>query len=212
MNITKIGHCCLLIKEPGLTVLTDPGAWTTGQNNLTGIDVVLITHEHQDHFHIDSVKAIIKNNPNVKIVTNTAVGKLLDEAQIPYQIIEHGDSQKFAGILVEGFGEKHAEIYSTIPPVQNTGYLIGGKFFYPGDALVNPEKPVEILALPVCGPWLLLSDAIDYAKELKPQHVFPVHDGMLNEHGSFVGMVTKRLLELEGVKVVAPDGQKPMEF
>ncbi len=46
MNITKIGHCCLLIKEQGLTILTDPGTWTTDQNNLTGIDVVLITHEH----------------------------------------------------------------------------------------------------------------------------------------------------------------------
>ena len=211
MNITKIGHCCLLIKDQGLTILTDPGTWTTDQNNLTGIDVVLITHEHQDHFHVDSVKAIIKNNPNVKIVTNTAVGKLLDEAQISYQILEHGDSEKFGAVLVEGFGEKHAEVYKTIVPVQNTGYMISNKFFYPGDAFINPEKPVEILALPVCGPWVLLSDAIDNAKQLKPKFIFPVHDGMLNQFGGFINKMLPMFLEPEA-KFIVPDDQKPMEF
>ena len=52
----------MVIKEGDLTVLTDPGVWTTAQNGVKGIDVLLITHEHADHLHIESVKEILKNN------------------------------------------------------------------------------------------------------------------------------------------------------
>ena len=38
MNITKLGHCCLLIEEKGLRILTDPGAYSTGQNEIKNID------------------------------------------------------------------------------------------------------------------------------------------------------------------------------
>ncbi len=212
MNITKIGHCCLLIKDQGLTILTDPGAFTTEQDSMTGIDLVLITHEHQDHFHIDSVKEIIKNNPNVIIVTNTAVGKFLDEVQIPYQILEHGDSQIFGAVEVEGFGEKHAEVYKTIPLVQNTGYFISGRFFYSGDAFVDPGKPVEILALPVAAPWLKISEVIDYAKLIKPKTAFPVHDAIVSKAGGFINSMLEKFLKPDGVKYILPDSQKPMEF
>jgi L-ascorbate metabolism protein UlaG (beta-lactamase superfamily) len=212
MQITKIGHCCLLIKDQGLAILTDPGAFSSEQDSMTGIDVVLITHEHQDHFHVDSVKAIMKNNLNAKIVTNTAVGKFLDEAQIPYQILEHGDNENFGEVLVEGFGEKHAEVYKAIPLVQNTGYFISGRLFYPGDAFTDPGKPVEILALPVAGPWLKISEPIDYAKALKPKFSFPVHDAIVSKAGGFIHNMMENFLKPDGIKYILPDGQTPMEF
>ena len=62
MKITKLGHCCLIVKEGNITILTDPGSYTTDQNTVKGIDIVLITHEHGDHFHVESLKAILKNN------------------------------------------------------------------------------------------------------------------------------------------------------
>jgi L-ascorbate metabolism protein UlaG (beta-lactamase superfamily) len=73
MKITKFGHCCLLIDEKSLRILIDPGKYSDGQNSITNIDVVLITHEHQDHLHVDSVKSIIANNPSVRIMTNAGV-------------------------------------------------------------------------------------------------------------------------------------------
>ena len=62
-----------------MKILTDPGTYSTQQNEVKNIDVVLITHEHQDHFHIDSLKALLKNNPQVKIITNKSVGALLEK-------------------------------------------------------------------------------------------------------------------------------------
>jgi len=186
MKITKLGHCCLVIEEAGVRIMTDPGMYSVSQNNEKKIDYVFITHEHQDHFHLESLKIVLKNNPKAKIVTNGAVGKLLDEEKIPYEILEHEGLKDCSGVKTEGCGEKHAVIYKDFDAVQNTGYFFANRFFYPGDALFNPGKPVEILALPVAGPWLKISEAIDYAKLVKPKFCFPVHDGMLVPAGAAI--------------------------
>lgn len=180
MKITKLGHCSLLIEESGVRILTDPGAWTTAQNEVTGIDLVLITHEHSDHLHMDSVKQVLQNNPQAVILTNSAVGKILSDSGVAFELLEHGEKNQFKGINLEGHGQKHAVIYQEYGQVKNTGFMIADRFFYPGDSLYNPKKSVEILALPVAGPWLKISDAVDYALELKPKIVFPVHDAMIN--------------------------------
>lgn len=180
MKITKLGHCCLLIEENNLRILTDPGAWTTAQNDVTGIDLILITHEHPDHLHLDSVKRVLQNNKQAVILTNSAVGKILSESGVVFNLLEHGEKNQFKGVNLEGHGEKHAIIYQEYGQVKNTGFMIADRFFYPGDALYNPQKSVEILALPVAGPWVKISEAVDYAKEVKPKIAFPVHDAMIN--------------------------------
>ena len=126
MHITKIGHCCLLIKTNNLTILTDPGAYTTAQNAITDIDIVLITHEHPDHLHTESLKQV----------------------------------------SLEAFDCAHEEVFEEIGQVQNTGYFIDNKLFYPGDSYANPQKHVPILALPVAGPWCRIAEAIRYAIKL----------------------------------------------
>lgn len=180
MKITKLGHCCLLIEEKGIRILTDPGSWTSAQNKLTNIDLILITHEHPDHLHVESVQAILKNNSNAKIITNTAVGKILASENIPVKILEHGQNRKIKDIIFEGFGNLHEEIYKEVGRVQNTGYFIDGKLFYPGDAFTDPEKSVDILALPVAGPWMKIKDAIEYGIKIKPRVCFPVHELMID--------------------------------
>jgi len=211
MQITKIGHCCLVVKEQGLTIVTDPGAWSTEQNSLQGIDVILITHEHQDHFHIDSVKQILAHNPEAKIVTNTSVGKLLDMEGIGYEVLDHEQRIEIKGVPIEAFGQVHALIYSEVNQVQNTGFFIAKRLFYPGDAFSNPGKQVEILALPVCGPWMHIAEALDYALELKPKVVFPVHDGMLKIYGPF-HKLPEVVLTQNSMQFIVPELGKKIEF
>lgn len=180
MDITKIGHCCLLIKDNGKVILTDPGAWTIEQNSIIGIDIILITHEHADHFHVESVKQILKNNPKACIVTNSRVAGLLAEENITATILEDNQKETIETIALAGYGREHAVIYPTIPNVMNTGFLIQNRFFYPGDAFTIPDTPVEILAMPMIGPWMKLSESIDWVKEIHPKVCIPVHDGMLS--------------------------------
>ncbi|MCL5667219.1 MAG: MBL fold metallo-hydrolase [Patescibacteria group bacterium] len=211
MKITKIGHCCLVIKDQGKTVLTDPGIFSDGQNKITGIDIVLITHEHQDHLHIDSLKIILQNNPQAAVVTNSGVGKLLDKENIPYQLLEDGNKKMFDGLLIEAFGNEHANIYPSILKVQNTGYLISKRLYYPGDAFTMPGKQVEILALPVIGPWLHIAEAINFALAIRPKYAFPVHDGFLKFGGPFYN-IPKGIIEPQGIKFIEPEKDQPTEF
>lgn len=211
MIITKFGHCCLLIQKNGLRIITDPGTYSTSQNDAKNIDVILITHEHADHYHIDSVKTILENNPQAKIITNSAVGALLQKEHIAYTVLEANQKTREKGIEIEGIGNVHAVIYPSLPIVQNTGYFIANKLFYPGDAFTNPMKPVEILAVPIAGPWMRMSEGIDYAKELKPKVCFPVHDGILKVPG-LVHRIPPMILEPLGIKFTVPEIDTPKEF
>lgn len=185
MKIKKLGHCCLVIEENGKRIMTDPGSWTIGQHTEEkNIDLIIITHEHGDHIHIESLKKIIENNPDVVVITNSGVGKLLDEVGISYKILEDKIPKDFFGIEIEPHKCKHEEIYKDIFQVENTGFFIGKRLFYSGDSFYNPGKSVEILALPVAGPWANVKDAVNYALEIKPKICFPVHDGMLKQFGA----------------------------
>lgn len=171
--------------------MTDPGAWTTEQNSVTGIDIILITHEHADHFHVESIKIVLQNNPQAIIVSNSRIAALLGEQHIPCVILEDTQQKMFGDLDVAGFGTEHANIYPTMPNVMNTGFLISSRFFYPGDSFTNPGVPVEILAMPMIGPWMKLAEAIDWAKAIKPNVCIPVHDGMLNPRPWIYGLPSK---------------------
>ena len=129
MKITKLGHCCLLIEEKGKRFLTDPGNYTTAQNEVTNIDCVVISHEHTDHLHVDSVKTILKNNPGAQIICNASVGKILDKENIPYTKVADGESVVVGNVEVSGHGIKHAPIYNDYEQVENTGYFFDKKLF-----------------------------------------------------------------------------------
>lgn len=183
MIITKIGHCCLLIEESGKRIMTDPGMFTVGEHELENIDIVVYTHEHGDHFHLESLKELVAKNPEVTIIANSAVGKLLDEAGIVYETLEGTDTREVLGVYFEAFDAKHEEIFEEFGQVKNTGYFITERLFYPGDAFADPGKPIEILALPVAGPWCKVCDVIRYALSVKPKIAFPVHDSVLSPAG-----------------------------
>lgn len=211
MKITKLGHCCLIIEDQGKRILTDPGIYTIAQNDVTGIDFVLITHEHGDHLHIDSLKQILKNNPTLKIITNSAVGKILASEQIAFELVEHGQSGQFGPFLIEGHGTKHAEIFEEYGQVLNTGYFINNKLFYPGDALYNPGKPVDTLAFPTPGSWSNTKESIAYVLELKPKKAFPVHDGMFKTT-TFLYSTFNTIIPPKGIEVILPEAGKQFEI
>lgn len=180
MKIKKIGHCCLIIEVNGVKIMTDPGNYTDGQDFETGINYILVTHEHLDHIHINSLKKVLENNVYARIVTNSSVKKLLEQHGIYCQILEEGEF-KFPAFNLFAKTCPHVEIFPSIAPVQNTGYLVDNKLFYPGDAWLEIDQPVKILALPVAGPWCKMVDSLQYAIRVNPQFVIPVHDGMIKE-------------------------------
>ena len=39
------------------------------------------------------------------------------------------------------------------------------------------------------GPWLKLSEAVDYVKTVRPETVLPIHEGELTDVAKYVGML-----------------------
>ena len=183
MKVTKYAQSCLVIEEKGVKILTDIGSYSETVPDVTGLAAVLITHEHQDHFDLPKLQEVLAHNPEAQVITHTAVGEKLSEAGIAWMPIESGETVTVSGISIESFGTEHAIIYGATSPCRNTGFLIAGKLFMPGDALHDiPDSQVEILALPTGGPWHKMSEAIDYAKKVNPRVAFPIHDAMYTEH------------------------------
>ncbi len=195
MKITKFGHCCMLLEIDGVRIVTDPGNFTTAQNEVENVDGILITHEHQDHFHIVSVKAMLAKNPNATVITNAAVGALLEKEGIASTRVGDGENTNFKGVSIEGFGKDHAVVYEDVGNVENTAFLVSNKFYFPGDNFHVCGKEVEVLALPVAGPWMKYSEAIDFAKAVKAKQAFGVHDGMITPaFRPFIGMLMQRFV------------------
>lgn len=190
MKITKFGHSCMLVEEREARILFDPGIWSSGHKDLRNLDVLLITHEHPDHLDIESIKIIKGNNPGIKIFTNRGVGKILSGNAIDFELLENGNNIRVKNVLIEAFGEKHAIIYPTLPVVDDTGYMIAERFFYAGDALHVPPKPVEIFAMTGYAPWGTLEQLVDQVKAINPKICFPVHDGLIKTSTGFYNPVT----------------------
>ncbi len=199
MKIKKLGHCCF-VSEPkeGIRIMTDPGAYSTLQTNEKDINVILITHEHQDHLHIDSLKEVLKNNPNAIVITNTSVGSILQKNNISFVKVEEGERYEIEGVVISGFGDVHKEIYEDFGKVQNTGYMID-HLCYAGDSFNYPDVDVDILALPVAGPWMKMKDAIEYAKNIRPRICFPIHDAIMQDFATFVWKIPEAILKDDNI-------------
>jgi ribonuclease BN (tRNA processing enzyme) len=208
-----------VVGQDGLVkrIMTDPGAWTSGQVDERNIDLILITHEHGDHLHTESLKKVLENNPNAIVGCNESVGKILEKENIKYESLSKvGDivnTYTLCGLNIETYEGKHGEIYKEIGQVQNTGFFLENKLFYPGDSFTNPNKPVEILAAPVYGPWVTIRNCIDYIKSVKPKNCFNVHDAMIiQSRGGRIYTLAPEVLKDDGVNFVYLKDGESVEF
>jgi L-ascorbate metabolism protein UlaG (beta-lactamase superfamily) len=51
--------------------------------------------------------------------------------------------------------------------------------FHPGDSCTMPSGPVRILLLPTGGPWMKLSESVDYLRAVGPENAIPIHQAGL---------------------------------
>lgn len=80
----------MLVETKGKRLLTDPGSFTVeAHTKLENIDAILFTHEHSDHYHLDSLRTLLEKNPEVQIFTNTSVAELLSQENISHITIQN---------------------------------------------------------------------------------------------------------------------------
>ncbi len=182
MQLTKLGHACVVLSDGDRRLVVDPGAFTDPAV-LEGAGAVLVTHEHADHVVPDRLRAALEADPALEVWTNPSVAQLFEGLGSRVHAVGDGDTLTAAGFEVQVHGEWHAVVHPEIPRVRNVGFLVEGLVFHPGDALTVPGTPVPTLLLPVHAPWSKVGEVIDYVRAVDADQAFAVHDGLLNDTG-----------------------------
>lgn len=190
MRITKLEHAALILEEAGHRLVVDPGGLTNPILGLTGVDAVVITHEHADHWTGDQLQRIIDASPGVVLLAPSGVARAAEGFDI--RVVEPGERVEVGPWKLRFFGGNHAIIHPTLPVVENVGVLIDERLYYPGDSFFIPlGVDVDILAAPAGAPWLKVSEAMDFITLVAPKRAFGTHDGVLSAAG--IGLVHDRL-------------------
>ena len=181
MKITKHGHACLELELEGKKALIDPGFYTEDVSALKDVVALVITHSHDDHCFEKQVAGLVAGNPGMKIFGTSEVAAKLSGFDVT--TVYHGDFYQDQGFSFEFFGDMHQIIHESIPLIQNTGVMVNGKLYYPGDSYTTPDVPVEVLACPTSAPWLRIGDVMDFVAAVKPKRSFATHNALLSDLG-----------------------------
>jgi L-ascorbate metabolism protein UlaG (beta-lactamase superfamily) len=191
MRFTKLGHSCIRLEKDGAVLVIDPGSFSDAAAALSGASAVLVTHEHPDHLDADAIRAALSSDPELTLWANQSICAQFGEFGDRAHEVQHGDARSVAGFSVHVYGVDHALIHQDIPLVVNTGFLIEGELFHPGDSYTVPEEPVRTLLLPISAPWLKAGEMIEYFREVAPERGYAIHDAILNENG--LGLMTRMM-------------------
>ncbi|MGO1590490.1 MAG: MBL fold metallo-hydrolase [Ancrocorticia sp.] len=206
MQIRHLNHSCLLVELAGVRILIDPGNFSTEPVRAlapTGLDAIMITHQHADHCDADLLAETIASNPRAVVlaepeaasqITGESDGPAAGAGQAPalgHEVISFaaGDTYKLGSVSVRTVGGQHAVIHPDIPRVGNTGFIIEAKgeptLGITGDSLVpEPEfTDIDALAFAVVAPWSKMSETIDFLRAVHPKLALPVHEGIVNQNG-----------------------------
>ena len=182
MRITKLGHACVRIEHDGRTVVVDPGMFTE-PGAADGVDAVLLTHEHPDHWtpeHLAATDAPVFTIAAVADAIRADAGEALERVTV----VEPGERFEAAGLAVRAVGELHAVIHPDLPRFTNSGYVLtlgDERVYHPGDALTAPGEDVDVLLAPSSAPWLKASEAIDFVREVGAARNVSIHDRIYTE-------------------------------
>ncbi|MGH3695237.1 MAG: MBL fold metallo-hydrolase [Pseudonocardiaceae bacterium] len=191
MQIVHLGQSCVLVESGAARLLLDPGVYSAGFEELTGLNAILVTHQHPDHFDLDRLPALLLANPTAELLVDAGSAPQLAEAGIAHRVVGPGQRLELAGTTVDVIGGEHGVIHPDIPVVPNNGYLIdgdGGTVLHPGDSFSLSGRPIDLLLLPTAAPWLKVSEAVDYLRAVAPAMAVPIHQAILAKPEKHYGL------------------------
>jgi L-ascorbate metabolism protein UlaG (beta-lactamase superfamily) len=209
LRIRKLGHSCLLVEHADGRLLFDPGTFTPGFEELTGLTGVLITHQHADHLDQARLPILLERNPAVALHADEATAGQLADKGYQIQAVRHGDVLDL-GTQVRVFGRDHAVVHPDVPVIPNVGYLVAERLFHPGDSFTTPDVDVEILGLPTAAPWMKAAEAVDYLRAVHPQVALPIHEALLARPAVYYGLFEN--LAPTGTQVRVIDAGEPIQL
>jgi L-ascorbate metabolism protein UlaG (beta-lactamase superfamily) len=189
MRITKYEHACFVVSIGEKKVVVDPGSFTVPLPDSNNVVAIVITHEHGDHWTPEHLQRILENSPDARLFAPSGVAAAASDFE--FTVVKDGQEIEVDPFTLKFFGEKHAQIHSSIPIVDNVGVLINGQVYYSGDSFTQGPAGAEVLAVPASAPWLKIGEVMDYVAEARPKRSFPTHEMINSVLGN--GMANARI-------------------
>ncbi len=208
--VHPIHHASFVIEAPRTVIYVDPVGDPALYEDLPEPDLILITHEHGDHFEPETLQAISAGK--TQILTNHATYDLMSpELQAVSQRIANGETMNLLGIDFEAIpahntSEDRLDFH---PPGRDNGYVfgIGGRRFYvAGDTEGTEEmralEEIFVAFVPMNLPYTMAAEAAAEAvAAFAPSYVFPYHyrgaDGGTQDPERFAELLAETDAETE---------------
>ena len=184
VRITLIKHGTLEIACKGLSIHIDPvsglGTPTDYATEFPKADLILVTHEHGDHFDRTAIEALGGNAGN--LITNARVAEMLGWGTV----MANGDSRDLPGgirldaVPAYNYTEGHTQFH---PKGRDNGFVLtidGLRIYVAGDTEDIPEmaelKDIDVAFLPVNQPYTMtVEQCVNAAKVIQPKVLIPYH-------------------------------------
>ena len=202
VTVHPIRHASLIMETPNGVIYVDPVGEPELYNSRPPADLILITHEHGDHFNPDTLGALVKDG--TMLITNPGVhAKLSPEMQAKATMIGNSESSEVAGIKVDAIPAYNLteERKNFHPKGRDNGYVMTlGDFriYVSGDTEDIPEmralKDIDLAFVCMNLPFTMpASAAADAVREFAPKNVYPYHyrgrDGGTQDPEEFAQLV-----------------------
>jgi L-ascorbate metabolism protein UlaG (beta-lactamase superfamily) len=184
VHIYHVGHGSLIVFHGGKVIHVDPYSAQGDYAALPKADLVLITHEHSDHFDMDAIEKISQDA--TQFIASQVVADKLPQAKA----LGNGDRTIWEGISIEAYPaynvvHKRDEGNPYHPKGRGNAYLLtfgSFKLYIGGDTEDIEEfnslksKQIDVAFLPKNLPYTMTDDMfIRAAKMIAPKIVYPYH-------------------------------------
>lgn len=210
MKITKYPQSCLIVEHNGKRLCIDPGGLVAAKfktEDLLPLDAILYTHEHSDHVDPDLLKALLQNS-KIPVIANQSTRNLLGD--LVTQVVADGQEFDAAGVKIAAKELPHCLLPDGSEGPQNTGYVIDGAFFHPGDGIELKDFHIDAAAVPIAGPDISPKDVYQFIKDLGCKTVIPIHYHFFLENPGILAEFAAQIVP--GVKFVVLDDGKSAEI
>ena len=182
--VTPIEHASLALQWGDTTIYSDPVGSAGLYASLPRPDIVLVTHEHHDHYSPDTLAALM--GPGTVLVTNQRVADMLPAAMKKHLVVmKNGDTHTIDSLTIDAIPAHNirTEALQFHPPGRDNGYVIekdGTRVYVAGDTEGTPEmralKDIDIAFVPMNLPYTMsVESAAEAVLAFAPKTVYPYH-------------------------------------
>lgn len=187
MELTHLGHSCILIEAADQRILIDPGTFSDFAD-VRDLTAVLVTHQHPDHLDPARFGDLLAVNPGAQVWLEPETAAQQQEA-FGDRVggMSSAQTLQIGAVSVTPVGDLHALIHDYVPRIHNLGLVVRADgeptVFHPGDALDADPGEVDVVLVPLMAPWSRVADTVGFVRRVGAQRAVPIHDGLLNDTG-----------------------------